>query len=84
MSRLIAFSLRLTTKLTCLLVLSIIAATVGFFAPSLLAAPENACGSSGITLTSQAQVNAFDQSCEIVDGYLKITGADIVLSLIHI
>ncbi|MDG2443041.1 MAG: hypothetical protein P8M13_07310, partial [Luminiphilus sp.] len=36
------------------------------------AAPDNVCDS--VTLTTQSQIDAFDQNCEIIDGYLKIDG----------
>ena len=44
---------------------------VGFTA-SPVAAPDNVC--SSVTLANQNQIDSFDQSCEIIDGYLKIDG----------
>ena len=45
------------------------------FSPSLLAAPANVCGS--VEFSTQAQVDAFDQGCTIIDGHLTIVGDDI-------
>ena len=40
-----------------------------------IAAPDNVC--NGVELTTQAQVNAFDLGCTIIDGQLTIRGDDI-------
>ena len=40
-----------------------------------IAAPDNVC--NGVELTTQAQVNAFDPGCTIIDGQLTIRGDDI-------
>ena len=43
--------------------------------PSLLAAPANVCDS--VEFTTQAQVDAFDQGCTVIDGSLTVRGNDI-------
>lgn len=53
-----------------------IAALVAAYAQLASAAPSNAC--SSVILKTQADVNAFDQNCEIIDGYLKIDGKDLL------
>ena len=74
------FSKTTKTRLATLIVLQLkalmVAAVMAVGSPfSTVAAPENECDS--VTLTTQAQVDAFDQSCEVINGYLTISGNDI-------
>ena len=50
-------------------------ALLTLLSPSLLAAPANVCDS--VEFTTQAQVDAFDQGCTVIDGSLTVRGNDI-------
>ena len=55
--------------------LSLVIMAMMFASAPLIAAPDNVCNS--VEFTTQAQVNAFDQGCTVIDGQLTIRGDDI-------